>query len=34
MQAVVDFRGVFTDVYIGWPGRVHDARIFLIPICT
>ena len=28
MQAVVDFRGVFTDVYIGWPGRVHDARIF------
>ena len=28
MQAVVDFRGIFTDVYIGWPGRVHDARIF------
>ena len=28
MQAVVDFRDVFTDVYIGWPGRVHDARIF------
>jgi hypothetical protein len=28
MQAVVDFRGLFTDVYIGWPGRVHDARIF------
>ena len=28
MQAVVDFRGIFTDTYIGWPGRVHDARIF------
>ena len=28
MQGVVDFRGLFTDVYIGWPGRVHDARIF------
>lgn len=28
MQAVVDFWGIFTDVYIGWPGRVHDARIF------
>ena len=34
MQAVVDFWGVFTDVYIGWPGRVHHARIFLIPTCT
>ncbi len=28
MLAVVDFRGIFTDIYIGWPGRVHDARIF------
>ena len=28
MQAVVDFQSIFADVYIGWPGRVHDARIF------
>ena len=34
MQAVVDYRGVFTDVYIGWPGHVHNAQIFLILTCT
>ena len=28
MQALVDFRGLFMDVNIGWPGKVHDARIF------
>ncbi len=28
MQALVDFRGQFMDVYIGWPGKVHDARVF------
>ena len=28
MQAVVDFRGIFMDVCIGWPGKVHDARMF------
>ena len=28
MQAVVDFRGIFIDVNIGWPGKVHDARVF------
>ena len=28
MQPVVDFQCEFTDVYIGWPGRVHDARTF------
>ena len=28
MQAVVDFRGYFMDIYLGWPGKVHDARIF------
>ena len=28
MQALVDFRGLFMDVYIGWPGKVHDARVF------
>ena len=28
MQGVVNHLGHFTDVYIGWPGRVHDARVF------
>ena len=28
MQGVVDHQGRFVDVYIGWPGRVHDARVF------
>ena len=28
MQAIVDFRGLFLDTYIGWPGKVHDARVF------
>ena len=28
MQAVVDFRGLFLDTYIGWPSKVHDARVF------
>ena len=26
MQAVVDGSGLFLDAYIGWPGKVHDAR--------
>ena len=28
MQALVDFRGIFLDVNIGWPGKVHDAWVF------
>ena len=28
MQGTVDHQGLFIDVYIGWPGRVHDARVF------
>ena len=27
LQAVVDYRYLFTDIYVGWPGRVHDARV-------
>ena len=29
MQGMVDHAGHFTDIYIGWPGRVHDARVFI-----
>ena len=28
MQGTVNHLGLFVDVYIGWPGRVHDARVF------
>ena len=27
LQGVVDPKYCFTDVFIGWPGRVHDARV-------
>ena len=29
MQAVVDSNGLFLDAYIGWPGKVHDARVLV-----
>ena len=29
MQAVVEFRGLFIDINIGWPGKVHDARVLV-----
>lgn len=27
LQAVVDHRYLFTDINVGWPGSVHDARV-------
>ena len=30
MQAVADHRYCFTDINIGWPGSVHDARVLKI----
>lgn len=28
MQGTVNNKGLFIDIYVGWPGRVHDARVF------
>ena len=28
VQGVMDFRGIFLDAYIGWPGKVYNARVF------
>ncbi|XP_049913330.1 uncharacterized protein LOC126398151 [Epinephelus moara] len=27
MQAVCDHQGCFIDMYVGWPGSVHDSRV-------
>ena len=29
VQAVVDHDYLFTDICVGWPGSVHDARVLV-----
>ena len=33
MQTLVDFRGRLMNVNIGWPGKVHDTRVFVNSSC-
>ena len=28
LQGLVDSKYLFRDVYVGWPGKVHDSRVF------
>ena len=28
LQALVNIDYLFRDVYVGWPGKVHDSRVF------
>ena len=27
LQGVLDHKAHFTDIYVGWPSRVHNARV-------
>ena len=32
MQGTVNHVGEFVDIYVGWPGGVHDARVLILLI--
>lgn len=29
LQVLVDYEGRFMNIYVGWPGNVHDSRILV-----
>lgn len=34
MQAIADHKGKFLDIFVGYPGSVHDARVLKNSTCS